>query len=91
VRAVGAVGVTRGLARAVPAGRARFALFVRLTGTAGASASVRSWIFGTSVLVGSSVRYVPATARGTNSKTARIAYFTRRIVPSEKERKIKLR
>jgi hypothetical protein len=64
--------------------------FLALAGSlATGFASVRSWIFGTSVLVGSSERYVPATASGANRSTARIAYFTGLIVAQVCERTIK--
>jgi hypothetical protein len=55
--------------------------------SAAGSASVRSWIFGTSVWVASLDKYDPATARGTKRSAASTAYFTGQSCPaSEKER-----
>jgi hypothetical protein len=72
------------------AGRAfcfRRLAFAGFGASAAGSASVRSWIFGTSVLVGSLDKYDPATARGTKRSAASTAYFTGQSCPgSEKER-----
>lgn len=55
--------------------------FARFGCWATGSASVRNWIFGTSVRVASFERYDPATARGTKRSAAMIAYFTGQSCP----------
>jgi hypothetical protein len=55
------------------------------------STVVRRWISGTSVLVGSPDRYVPATAKGANKRTAKRTYLTEQIVAEEFERTIRPR